>query len=444
MINLNRLPGKSEMRKDEIKSWITKRRGASELEVEQIPIKSMKNWNFDAKNITHENNYYFSIIGVEVQSEQKNEIVWEKPIILQKEVGELGFIIQETKILLQAKTEPGNVKGTQIGPTVQATVSNYRQVHGGEKTKFLKYFTEIGDNYEIIADHIQLEQGTGFMNKSNRNSIIRLQRGYLLNDLDDRFRWFEIKELLALLEEDYLINTDTRSVIVSCDWEKLTENQIAFCSDRKDNELQLSLNESYYKKDPVTKIYRVLKDLQTRKKYCFKIKDLDKLRKWKINNEVIIDNEEIDFAVKGFRVSTKDREVTNWDQPLVHILSLGQVILYCQKKDGILKFLLNAQIIIGGDEVLVWGPSIQNSKRDESIKFEGENVLVSCMQSDEGGRFYQSKSLYQIIEVPEKVKVSYSEMSYWASLAEIQDIILQNKKTTNELRSVLSLLLKFL
>ena len=42
------------------------------------------------------------------------------------------------------------------------------------------------------------------------------------------------------------------------------------------------------------------------------------------------------------------------------------------------------------------------------------------------------------------VKVPMSEMSYWASLGEIQRIILQNNKTTNELRSVLSLLLKFL
>ena len=69
---------------------------------------------------------------------------------------------------------------------------------------------------------------------------------------------------------------------------------------------------------------------------------------------------------------------------------------------------------------------------------------IPSMQSDEGGRFYQSKCFYQIIEIPEGVKVPMSEMSYWASLAEIQSIVLQNNKTTNELRSVLSLLLKFL
>jgi hypothetical protein len=96
------------------------------------------------------------------------------------------------------------------------------------------------------------------------------------------------------------------------------------------------------------------------------------------------------------------------------------------------------------NKALVWGSSIQNTREDENISFEGQTVLAECMQSDEGGRFYQSKCLYQIIELPERVKVAKSDMSYWASLSEIQNLAVQNKKTTNELRSVLSLLLKFL
>lgn len=432
-------------KENETVSWISKRRGLSKLEVEMIPISSIKNWIFTGKSIIHEKNYFFSIIGVKVNCEQKKELVWEQPIILQQEVGELGFIIQDTKMLLQAKTEPGNVNGTQIGPSVQATVSNYMRAHGGDETKFLRYFLESDDdNYECISNSIQLEQGTRFMNKSNRNSIIRLRSGHFLNDMDDRFRWFEIRELLSLLEEDYLINTDTRSVLVSCNWEELAENNIAFFSDLQDHGLKYLLNESYYHKGSSTRIFEVLEELQNRNKYHFKIKDLDKLRNWRFNEDVIIDDDQVECVVKGFRVSATDREVSHWEQPLVHNLGLGKVVLYCQKKDGLLKFLLNAQIIIGRDEALVWGPSVQNTREDENISFEGQTVLGECMQSDEGGRFYQSKCLYQIIELPARVKVTKSDMSYWASLAEIQSIVIQNKKTTNELRSVLSLLLKFL
>ena len=172
---------------------------------------------------------------------------------------------------------------------------------------------------------------------------------------------------------------------------------------------------------------------------------MTELKNWKVNAEVIIDDEQIEFAVSGFRVSTSDREVSNWEQPLVHNLSLGQVILYCQNQNGVLKFLLNAQIIIGGDETMVWGPSVQNTIVDTNIGFEGQTILAECLQSDEGGRFYQSKCLYQIIELPENVKkVPNPDTTYWASLAEIQNLLIRSKKTTNELRSTLSFLLKFL
>lgn len=434
-----------EANENKIISWINIRRKLSNLKVATIPISGIKNWKFNGKSITHEKNSFFSIIGVEVIAEQKNESSWEQAIILQQEIGEMAFIIQGTKILIQAKTEPGNVNGTQIAPTIQATISNYKRVHGGDETKFLKYCMEPGNSYERLSDSVQLEQGTRFMNKSNHNSIIRLQTGHLFEDTYDTFKWIEMQELFSLLEVDYLINTDARSVLVSCNWEILTENQIAFFSSTKPFGLKNILNKSYYQKDADTKITGRLKEIQNKKKFSFTIKNLTELKNWKVNAEVIIDDEQIEFAVSGFRVSTSDREVSNWEQPLVHNLSLGQVILYCQNQNGVLKFLLNAQIIIGGDETMVWGPSVQNTIVDTNIGFEGQTILAECLQSDEGGRFYQSKCLYQIIELPENVKkVSNPDTTYWASLAEIQNLLIRSKKTTNELRSTLSFLLKFL
>ena len=428
-----------------ILSWITKRRELSKLKVDEIPLNKIRDWIYTDKSIIHKKNYFFSIIGVEVNCKQNIETNWEQPIILQEEVGILGFLIKENMILLQAKTEPGNVNGTQVAPSVQATVSNYLRKHGGEETKFLNYFLEPDDsNHECISDIIQSEHGTRFMDKSNRNSIVRFQNEYYLEDIDDRFRWFEIKELLSLLDKDYLINTDARSTLVSCNWEKLTENNIAFFTDRQDQEFKYWLNTSYYQKESINRIFELLEELQKQNKYDFKIKDLKKLKGWTVDKDVIIDIDQVELAVKGFRVSATDREVPFWEQPLVHNLSLGQVVLFCQKREGILKFLLNAQLIIGRNEALEWGPSIQFTKEDEVINFEGQTVLSKCMQSDEGGRFYQSNCLYQIIEIAEGIKVPQSEMSYWASLSEIQSIVVQNNKTTNELRSVLSLLLKYL
>jgi oxidase EvaA len=49
----------------------------------------------------------------------------------------------EYKYLLQAKLEPGNINNLQLSPTVQATESNYRRVHGGKKTPFSNIFLKI-------------------------------------------------------------------------------------------------------------------------------------------------------------------------------------------------------------------------------------------------------------------------------------------------------------
>ena len=68
---------------------------------------------------------------------------WDQPIIVQKEIGILGILKKNNKYLLQAKFEPGNINKIQISPTVQATKSNYTQVHGGKKVPFLNYFLKL-------------------------------------------------------------------------------------------------------------------------------------------------------------------------------------------------------------------------------------------------------------------------------------------------------------
>ena len=83
------------MKSNQIKSWINNRKILSNLKVERIPLNSIKNWSFSEKGISHEHNYYFSIVGVNISEEQNKELSWDQPIILQKEIGELGFIIQK-------------------------------------------------------------------------------------------------------------------------------------------------------------------------------------------------------------------------------------------------------------------------------------------------------------------------------------------------------------
>ena len=107
-------------------------------------IKSLNNlecWIKNDNRIYHSSGKFFKIVGIDVKSNMigKN---WDQPIIVQKELGILGIIKDKIKnrYLLQAKVEPGNKNKLQLSPTVQATKSNYKRVHGGKKIPYLNFF----------------------------------------------------------------------------------------------------------------------------------------------------------------------------------------------------------------------------------------------------------------------------------------------------------------
>ena len=123
---------------------------------------------------------------------------WQQPIIEQSEIGILGIITkklnQKVYYLMQAKIEPGNINCVQLSPTLQATKSNYLQVHNGKKPKYLSYF--FNDRKKLIIDQLQSEQGGRFYKKRNRNIIIEIKEDL---EIDDDFRWMTLNQIVELM-----------------------------------------------------------------------------------------------------------------------------------------------------------------------------------------------------------------------------------------------------
>ena len=71
---------------------------------------------------------------------------------------------------MQAKIEPGNLNYVQLSPTIQATKSNYTQVHKGKESLYLEYFRDRTNL--VLIDQLQSEQGGRFFKKRNRNILI--------------------------------------------------------------------------------------------------------------------------------------------------------------------------------------------------------------------------------------------------------------------------------
>ena len=131
---------------------------------------------------------------------------WDQPIIVQNELGILGIIKNNVKkkYLLQAKVEPGNINKLQLSPTVQATRSNYKRVHGGKKIPYLNFFFK--NKSSFIS---QSEQGYRYLYKSNYNSLINVKKK--IKVLNNYF-WLSKEDITRLIKRRSTLNMDTISV----------------------------------------------------------------------------------------------------------------------------------------------------------------------------------------------------------------------------------------
>ena len=201
--------------------WLKQRNEAIGVNVNKIPFSVLSNWYLDEKVgvLKHASGKFFTIEGINVQTNWGIVKEWEQPIINQPEIGYLGIITKEFNgilyFLLQAKVEPGNVNNVQLSPTLQATRSNYSQVHKGNKPRYLEYFQN-AKRHEIMLDQLQSEQGARFLKKRNRNIILKLEKEI---EVHEDFIWLTLAQIKTLIQQDNLVNMDTRTVISGISFE---------------------------------------------------------------------------------------------------------------------------------------------------------------------------------------------------------------------------------
>jgi oxidase EvaA len=409
--------------------------------VKNIPFSHSEEWVFEGGMLEHTSKKFFRIVGVEWENE-KGTVLYQ-PLIEQKEIGTLGFIFRTQggvrEILVQSKIEPGNVNVVQLSPTCQATESNLLRVHGGEKPPFGDIFSQGGT---VLSETLQSEQGTRFLGKFNRNVSLELD-SFDNSTLECTHRFVPIDDFLALLDTDYLINTDARSVLVCCPWEKLvTRTPFSRFATPWAHELSVSASFRYDKGVLQERLDSIIEKRSQGKKVA--LIPLQKLPGWHMTDDEITADEGGSFFVRQIAVTTKCREVAHWDQPILSSVTKGKAVLLCGRKNGILHFLFRSRKEPGFEHFYELGPSIvkePGSQDSDEEKYVGA-VIAECHQSEEGGRFFQEKNHYQIIDIGEVDEETGDD--YWLTLSEVAYLLETGGWLTNEARSVLSLLLKWL
>lgn len=426
------------------KAWLAERCRPEEFRVEQVPLGEMEKWALepDGSRISHESGRFFHIEGLHVKTNFGVKHEWDQPIINQPEIGFLGFITRvfdgTRYFLMQAKMEPGNINTLQISPSLQATKSNFTQVHKGKRPTFLEFFN--GEKQvKILTDHLQTEQGGRFYQKRNRNIVIEINEDI---ELPDEFCWLTLGELKALLREDNVLNMDTRSVLSTI---PLIEDEVINGLqpfDLFDLRYKLSNNGKKFLKSFVSKesLYTIdnLLSWYTKQKTQWEIevtrKPLCKLDGWHIN-KFAVESDARYFSVIGVKVTAGTREVTHWMQPLLKDTNIGLLAFVCQEINGMLHFLVQAKVEPGNIDIIELSPTVSCSNYEfvkksknrpflfDEVLSKDANVMYDSLQSEEGGRFYMIQNRNMIVEIPADKKVELPYNYTWMTLAQMKEFM---------------------
>lgn len=414
--------------------WIESYRKTIEHRIDRVPFSEVKKWNMHDGAVRRDDKAFFSIkVATSDHPDMPDTVIVHQP-----EVGILGFVMRivdgRPEILLHAKSEPGNVNLTQIGPTVQATVSNYRKKHDGKATPYIQYFTG-QDNCSTLVKIEQSEQGNRFYDKYNCNVVC------LIEDLEgdrlrDKFKWSPLSEVIELINEPYLFNTDFKSVL---------SHMFAFMLDHE-NEAKTGLQQELidsYRHTELTDITATLKRIQDRrnaKKFNSKLVGLNEIEGWDANQGKVV-KDDADFNFDYFSITLYDRERIHWGQPLITKETVEKLVLVMGKVNGELVFVFKEREEIGYANYFQLGPMIQYDANDDALPKAKGKMLLSFLQSEEGGRFYQNKSVYAVYRNDDLDEYLEDPRYYILSLNQICKLLEHSGIFTNESRTMITSLI---
>ena len=439
---------------EEIKAWIEQRNREVEVRVEKIPFAEMKMWHSESDgSIHHDSGKFFSIVGIDVQTDFGQNNHWRQPIILQPEVGYLGILTKEINgvlyCLMQAKIEPGNVNCVQISPTLQATKSNYSRVHEGKSPHYLEYFVNAKPE-NIILDQLQSEQGARFMRKRNRNIIIKVDEDVPV--LED-FRWMTLGQIKELMAYDNMVNMDTRTVLSGLkisDYVTPLDGLRNMSPFGKDMILSASTNHSLTStRDHLSWLTGLKARYDLLVNYC----PINGMPQWKRTESEIVREDQKYFRIIGVNVIISNREVSSWCQPLVEPMQQGLCAFIIKKIDGVYHFLMQAKLECGNFDVMELAPTVQcltgnvyaeNIQKPAFAEYvlnaRKDQIVFDTLQSEEGGRFFKEQNRNLIVEADEDFPLEVPERYTWMTLQQIYQFLRFNNYLNIQARSLISAL----
>lgn len=448
---------------EDILKWVRERNANIRSAIRQIPLSEVQGWSCAKEKISHLSGKFYSIEGICVTTNKGLIEYWEQPIINQPEIGFLGMVTQKIKgvlhFLVQAKIEPGNINIVQLSPTLQATRSNYTCAHKGKVPRYLEFFNG-QKKVNILVDQLQSEQGARFLRKRNRNIIVEIDEHSDL-EIHEDYVWLTLGQIKKLMKYDNVVNMDTRTVVSCINFGQLSPEAIQLLdSANLINPIIQPVNSSYLyslltngsQKNSLNYILSWLTQMKFSTDLYVKSKKLADLKDWNYDSNIIEHKDKKYFSVIGVRVEIENREVQQWDQPMVKPAQEGLIAFLVKKVNGIYHFLVQAKVEPGNFDILELAPTVQcltgNYRKGyneyevpfvtEILNASEEDIWFDTFQSEEGGRFFKEQNLNRIVEVHDDFDENVPENYCWMTLNQLVSFVIYNNYLNIAARSLLA------
>ena len=355
---------------------------------------------------------------------------------------------------MQAKIEPGNVNKVQLSPTLQATKSNYTQVHKGKVPAYLDYFKKALPK-QIMIDQLQSEQGARFLKKRNRNIIIKVDEEIIVKD---NFIWLTLSQIKCLMSLNNIVNMDTRTVISniyfgSFDSDSINIMQLLY-QNRSSNLINFKFLKSSLAADEslhtMTEIFSFVTSIKSFYDLTVTQIPITETTEWQITENEIMREDNKYFKVIAVDVQINNREVTNWSQPMIEPVSEGLCAFICKEIKGFIHFAVQIKLECGNFDIIEFAPTVQTltgnyKDPDYEIPFldyilntKTLDIVYDGMQSEEGGRFYREQNRNMIVMSHDELDIALPDKFIWMTLNQLNTFIMHNNYVNIQARNILA------
>jgi len=264
-------------------------------------------------------------------------------------------------------------------------------------------------------------------------------------------------QLKELISYDNVVNMDTRTVISGIPFGSYQTEVLRYFSALNNsgriNEhlLQSILNSELHLHD-FNQIISWVTSLKCQYELSVKNIPLKSVNGWSYNGNTISHHNNKYFSIIGVKVEIGNREVVDWDQPMVKPSQEGIIAFIVKPINGVYHFLIQIKLEAGNFDILELAPTVQcltGNYRiglneysvpfiNEVINAPKEKIWYSAMQSEEGGRFFKEQNKNMIIEANEDFPIDVPENFCWMTLNQLLTFIKFNNYLNIAARSLIS------